>query len=220
MSPVEITKKLSEDWKALDDTQKTRYKEKAAEANGEEVCPKCDAKYTSKADVINHLMNEHIGETNTPVEDSTQSTILKCDICGRMFFNEARLQAHKGEDHANVDQSSVIDFSHVEQQEEESNAAVNEPHDESAVATFNAEHLQEKEVEQLVWVKLATIVWPAKVVETVGELTKIQVLDEKNTMKTVEHTKVKPFSPLTKIPVKRTKIWKAAYARALELLEN
>ena len=223
MSPVEITKKLSEDWKALDSAEKARYKERAAEANGEEVCPKCVAKFTSKEDVINHLMNDHIREITTPsVEDSTQSTIFKCNLCGRMFLNDARLQAHKRENHENVESidQRADEFIHIGHQGEGPDATVNEPHVDHDVTTPNTETVHEEEVDHLVWVKLASIVWPAKVMETVGELTKIQILDEESTVKTVEALKIKPFSPLTRVPVKRTKIWKAAYARALELLKH
>ena len=53
-----------------------------------------------------------------------------------------------------------------------------------------------------------------------GEISEIQLFDDIGTKKTVEHIKLKPFEKLDKIPARRNKYWKEAYARALEMLPN
>ena len=74
---------------------------------------------------------------------------------------------------------------------------------------------------ELVWVKLASIAWPAKMIRKVdGELSEIEMYDGLKTKKIVEHIKLKPFQKLKKIPVKRNKHWKEAYASAVNELEN
>ena len=70
----------------------------------------------------------------------------------------------------------------------------------------------------LVWVKLASTYWPARLIRSVdGELSEIELFD--GTKKTMEHIKLKPFEKLAKIPTKRSKIWKNMYALALKELE-
>ena len=70
----------------------------------------------------------------------------------------------------------------------------------------------------LVWVKLASLWWPAKVVKKIGELAEIELFDDDKTKKTVENIKLRPFEKLGKIPPRRNKFWKAAYSLALEEL--
>ena len=65
--------------------------------------------------------------------------------------------------------------------------------------------------------------WPAKVVKKIdgnGELTEIELFDESRTKKTVEHIKTKPFEKLPKVPAKRTKAWKEAYACSVAILDT
>ena len=45
----------------------------------------------------------------------------------------------------------------------------------------------------------------------------IDFFDDENSTKTVENTKIKPFEKLTKVP-KRSNLWKAAYNKALKML--
>ena len=67
--------------------------------------------------------------------------------------------------------------------------------------------------------KLASIYWPAKLIRKIdGEVSEIELFDETNTKKTVEHIKLKPFEKLDKIPARRNKYWKEAYFKALEEL--
>ena len=60
----------------------------------------------------------------------------------------------------------------------------------------------------LVWVKLASMFWPAKLVRSLGELTEIELFDEENSKKTVQNMRLKPFEKLKKVPTKRNKFWK------------
>ena len=43
-----------------------------------------------------------------------------------------------------------------------------------------------------------------------GELTEVEMFDDQNTKKTVEHIKLKPFTKLTKMPARRSQYWKDA----------
>ena len=233
MSANQITKKLSEAWKTLSAEEQNRYrvkaaqlKEKEAEADTEVACPKCGEKFTSNSDVINHLMTSHVGESSGSVEttqstssgsveptqstssgpvESTQSTINKCGICGRMFFRQEKLNEHIAVDHNN-----------------RAGDAINEQGDDNGViAIEDDEEVVNENEASLVWVKLANLFWPARLVAKVdGELSKIELFDEEKTIKTVEHIKIKPFEKLKKIPSKRTKYWKDAYAKALEEFDN
>ena len=63
---------------------------------------------------------------------------------------------------------------------------------------------------------MANLLWLAKLVSKVdGELTEVELFDDQNTKKTVEHIKLKPFTKLRKMPARRSQYWKDAYARAL-----
>ena len=72
--------------------------------------------------------------------------------------------------------------------------------------------------QSIVWVKLVSLWWPAKILRKIGELTEIELFDENKTKKTVENIKLRPFEKLQKIPTRRNKFWKAAYSLALEEL--
>ena len=240
MSANLITKKLSEAWKKLSDEEQNRYRVKAAQLKENEVdmevaseaCPKCADKFPSKSDVIDHLMTFHVGGSSGSVEptpstssgsmeatqssssgpvDSTQSTINKCGICGRMFNRQEKLNEHIEVVHNN----RAVDVDAINEQGEDQGFIAIED-DEEAENENDAENEA-----RLVWVKLANLFWPARLVAQVdGELSKIELFDEEKTIKTVEHIKIKPFEKLKKVPAKRTKYWKDAYAKALEELEN
>ena len=79
----------------------------------------------------------------------------------------------------------------------------------------------EQEQVELVMVKIANLYWPAKIIKKIdGEITDIEVFDELKTRKIVEHIKLKTFEKLKKVPAKRSKAWKEAYAKAIMELEN
>ena len=65
----------------------------------------------------------------------------------------------------------------------------------------------------LVWVKLAALYWPAKILRKIGELTVIRLFDDDETEQTVENIKLKPFEKLGRIPAQRNPLWKAAYSK-------
>ena len=166
----------------------------------------------------NHLMTNHIGQTpgpsvkrdttpevktaSTPGFDATQSTIHKCNLCGRMFVTNHKLNEHKETVHIN-----------------DSNDLIGETNETISDVSFES---IDDDKPTLVWVKIATMFWPEKVIkqkEGNGELTYIELFDESRTKKTVEHIKMKPFEKLPKVLTKRSKAWKAAYACAVAILE-
>ena len=145
--------------------------------------------------MISHLLERHVSNKESSSGASTssnQSTIEKCNVCGRMFCSVAKLNEHQLMEHMD---SNVIQEQYQEVEE-----------------ISLVELLEEAETRILVWVRLANQNWPAKVVRYIGELTEIE-----NSTKTVENTKIKPFEKLTKVP-KRSNLWKAAYNKALKML--
>ena len=218
MSANQITKLLSETWNKLIKDEQKEYKIKAAQMNAEEEvpCPKCGEKFLSNSQLINHLMTEHIEATaatsSITASSSTmstenrlgnnQSTIPKCDICGKMFYLLEMLNDHK----------TAANSSGVEHAE-----AVG-----AQYATNSVErdvHSSEEPATNLVWAKPANQPWPAKIISKVdGEISEEELFDEEGTRKMIEHIKLKPFSKLSKIP-RRSNIWKAAYARALQIFK-
>ena len=217
LSANQITKLLSEAWNSLSKDEQKVYKVKAAQMNSsEEVlevpCPKCGEKFNSNGELIKHLMKDHIDVSSSTTlgsastssgTDSTQSTIHKCGTCGKMFINKDRLDDHKAENHgvqpevAAAQQTGVV-------------AADDAP--------ITLEEIEEESVSNLVWVKLANQPWPARVISTSGEISEVELFDEEQTRKMIEHIKLNQFNKLTKIP-KRLNIWKATYARALQCME-
>ena len=85
-----------------------------------------------------------------------------------------------------------------------------EPQDDEAEETHKEPHDTE-----IVWAKISTIFWPAKIVRKLGELTEIELFDSENTKKMLQNTKLKPFQALEKVPSKKSKYWKEAYELAL-----
>ena len=67
----------------------------------------------------------------------------------------------------------------------------------------------------LVWAKITSMFWPARIVRKLGELTEVQLFDEERTKKILQNTKLKPFEKLKKVSSNRSKYWKAAYELAL-----
>ena len=252
LTPVQITKKISEEWHKLSVEDKEEYKKRAAEHNNENVeqdsaCPKCEEKFKNQADVITHLLLAHVDNRHQEAgsldsSSGAQSRIFKCSICGKMLLSKERLEDHKRKEHS----PSVVNTT-MEVGAEVSTTVVNISddgieHDEGADLTTlneinNVEVIHSEGAEEniadlsntdtenfgktLVWVKLASIFWPARMIGKVdGELSEIELFDGLHTKKTVEHIKLKPFEKLKKIPVKRSKYWKEFYALALLVLEN
>lgn len=202
-SANEVTKELNRLWKATNESEKEEYREKANTLNSEsnlKTCPKCPETFANEDDLISHLLERHVSNKESSSGASTssnQSTIEKCNVCGRMFCSVAKLNEHQLMEHMD---SNVIP---------EQNQEVEE--------ISQVELLEEAETRTLVWVRLANQNWPAKVVRYIGELTEIEFFDDENSTKTVENTKIKPFEKLTKVP-KRSNLWKAAYNKALKML--
>ena len=79
---------------------------------------------------------------------------------------------------------------------------------------------EEDHSNDLVWVKLAALYWPAKILRKIGELTVIRLFDEDETEQTVENLKLKPFEKLGRIQARRNPLWKAVYSKAIKELEE
>ena len=212
LSAIAITKLISQMWQSLSVEEKNVYKEKAKElkANDAEKCPKCDETFETQLLVINHMMSLHVtGDTNnTPVVQPNQSTIMKCNQCGRMFYSKERLEEHVKDDHEGRQGSGDIDL----QQDgsvacsgdcggacngvcEESRGAG--PDHEDALpdhedALPDNGNVLDDEEHALVWAKITSMFWPARIVRKLGELTEVQLFDEERTKKILQNTKLKP----------------------------
>ena len=135
----EITKKLSEAWKALASSDKDRYKAKAAAMNrqnddgaeegSEEGCPKCGKTFPTKDAVIVHILNDH---------STSQSTVHVCNICGRMCISEERLNDHNRQEHSDqVETANDIENEVVQPVDGTENTA-----DESTAENVNGDTVQ------------------------------------------------------------------------------
>ena len=236
LTPVEITKKISEEWHKLTDDEKQYYKERAAQINKDRVdndvqdndenrgveCPKCEERIPSQAALVNHILNVHVQPVATTSSSSSNThgmhTLFQCDVCGKVLFSKRNLDKHKEDDHTaaseapnNNGSGNIIEVEDINEENVEDQAIEN-PAIEDGIE-------DEGNNTELVWVKLASVYWPAKLVGRVnGELSEIELFDDEGTKKTVEHIKIKPFEKLDKIPARRNKYWKEAYALALEKL--
>ena len=231
LTPVEITKKISEEWHKLTDDEKQYYKERAAQINKDRVtndkeendetrgvdCPKCEVRVVSQTELVSHILSVHVQPvaSTSSSSDSTQGmhTLFQCDVCGKILFSKRNLDKHKEDDHAvaseatnNIESGDIIEVGDIEEE------IVDDPAIEDDIEN-------EANDTELVWVKLASIYWPAKLVRRIdGEISEIELFDDAGTKKTVEHIKIKPFEKLDKIPARRNKYWKEAYSLALEKL--
>ena len=219
LSAIAITKMISQMWQSLSVEEKNVYKEKAKElkANDAEKCPKCDETFETQLLIINHMMSLHVtGDTNnTPVVQPNQSTIMKCNQCGRMFYSKEGLEEHVKDDHEGRQGSGDIDL----QQDgsvacsgdcggacngvcEESRGAG--PDHEDALPDHGDDlpdngNVLDDEEHALVWAKITSMFWPARIVRKLGELTEVQLFDEERTKKILQNTKLKPFEKLKKV---------------------
>ena len=227
MPAVQVTKILSQMWQKLSETEKNEYKEKAklqAQKKSEK-CPKCEEYFNNQADVISHMVAVHMSqnenERNSTMIAESQATIKKCNMCGRMFLTEDRLETHMRDEHneeevvtcnggcggacngvcATGDAPVATEIVTVEPQVDVAEEGLRESH-------------------EIVWAKISTIFWPAKVVRKLGELTEIQLFDNENTKKIIQNTKLKPFQALKKLPNNKSKYWKEAYQLALSELNK
>ena len=228
LTPVEITKKISEEWHKLTEDEKQVYKRKAAQMNkerendekeddnetGRPKCPKCELRLDSQRELVSHILSVHVqpvSSTSTET-DSVRGmhTLFQCNVCGKILFSQRNLDNHKKADHPVT--SEPTDDIAVEDMDDQLGEDLDS---EDVVDTIE----EEDEKIELVWVKLASIYWPAKLIRKIdGEVSEIELFDETNTKKTVEHIKLKPFEKLDKIPARRNKYWKEAYFKALEEL--
>ena len=219
MPAVQITKILSQMWQKLLPTEKDEYKEKTKlqALKKSEKCPKCEETFDTQADVITHLIAVHMNQNDNSSTSTTtaknQATIKKCNVCGRMFLTEDRLDTHMRDEHSDEvivmcnggcggacngvcvtgDVAGGTEIVTVEPQNDEA----------------------EETHKEIVWAKISTIFWPAKIVRKLGELTEIELFDSEKTKKMLQNTKLKPFQALQKLPGKKSKYWKEAYELAL-----
>lgn len=221
---LEITKILSQMWQNLPVSEKNMYKEKAKiqVPKKSEKCPKCEQTFESQTHVINHMMSIHMTQTEiasssssttTAISDNNQAIIIDCKKCGKLFFNQERLDMHMRDDHA-TDTSScnggcggacngvcMSEELHVDE-------------------IANVEETEDAPKEEIVWVKISKIFWPGKILRKLGELTEVQLFDNEQTQQMVQNCKLKPFQELTKVPKNRSKYWKEAYELALLEFDN
>ena len=117
LTPVEITKKISEEWHKLTDDEKQYYKERAAQINKDRVdnnvqdndettgveCPKCEERLPSQAALVSHILNVHVQPVASTSSSSNSSqgmhTLFQCDVCGKILFSKRNLDKHKEDDH-------------------------------------------------------------------------------------------------------------------------
>ena len=154
----------------------------------------------------------------------------KKSICGKMCLSQEMMDRHKRLHHSipiTIEESTGADSTEPAGNNVDTNqaAAIGEIIDDNFEASGtlpNEEDIEEEDsTGDLVWVKLASIAWPAKMIRKVnGELSEIEMFDGIKTKKVVEHIKLKPFQKLKKVPVKRNRHWKDAYALALSELEE
>ena len=194
-------------WQKLSPTDKDEYKEKAKlqALKKSEKCPKCEETFDTQADVITHLiavhMNQNDNSSTSTMTAENQATIKKCNVCGRMFLTEDRLDTHMRDEHSDEvivmcnggcggacngvcvtgDVVGGTEFVTVEPQNDEA----------------------EETHKEIVWAKISTIFWPAKIVRKLGELTEIELFDSEKTKKMLQ------------LPGKKSKYWKEAYELAL-----
>ena len=233
LTPVEITRKISEEWHKLSNDEKKIYKERAAEINrgrtDEEIkCPKCEEQIGSQAELVNHILVAHVESVaTTPIssDSGTQSRIFKCSICGKMLLSQEMMESHKRLHHSipiTIQENTEDESTDHAGIDDDTNQVAAISDIEASVTPPNEDDIENDDSKgELVWVKLASIAWPAKMIRKVdGELSEIEMYDGLKTKKIVEHIKLKPFQKLKKIPVKRNKHWKEAYASAVNELEN
>ena len=117
LTPVEITKKISEEWHKLTDDEKQIYKVRAAQINKERVnndkedndetgrveCPKCEARFDSQTDLVTHILGVHVqpvASTSTATNSAQgMHTLFQCNLCGKILFSQRNLDNHKEADH-------------------------------------------------------------------------------------------------------------------------
>ena len=136
-----------------------------------------------------------------------------------MFLDIDKLNEHRMKEHTATTPGPSIstDAIVIEEIEPPINHEEVEVENESRREDSNSD-MDEDGEQTLVWVKLASMFWPAKLVRSLGELTEIELFDEENSKKTVQNTRLKPFEKLKKVPTKRNKFWKQAYNLALQKL--
>ena len=148
-------------------------------------------------------------------------TLFQCNLCGKILFSQRNLDNHKEADHPvageTTDDNENTNANAIEVEDMDDQLVEDLANEEESVNVIADD---DKETE-LVWVKLASIYWPAKLIRKInGEISEIELFDETNTKKIVDHIKLKPFEKLDKIPARRNKHWKEAYSLALEKLQH
>ena len=131
---------------------------------------------------------------NTPVVQSNQSTILKCNQCGRMFFNRERFEEHIRDDHegrqASVD--TVLPENSFVPCRGDCGGLCNGECEESRSASLDHEDAPPENNDDagqaLVWAKITSIFWPARIIRKLRELTEIQLFDEERSKKVIQNT--------------------------------
>ena len=241
LSPVAVTKLLGQMWQTLSVSEKNEYKEKAKalqEIKESVKCPKCENTFENQTLVISHMVSAHLTEnedtaataalhapeSGAPVRAAPeraapdQTTLVTCNQCGKLFFSREGLEAHKRNDHG-------------VQAEEEDNAAQCSGVCGGAcngLCTMDVDSVRDEELQgegvhdeglpdeggEIVWAKITSMFWPAKILRKLGELTEIVLYDEEGTKKILQNTKLKPFEPLQKVSSNRSKYWKKAYELA------
>ena len=168
---------LRDDWKKLTDAEKALYK--PSNENVETPALSGDDDATPEPSIH-------------PVS-VTQTQIKKCNLCGRMFLDDATLAEHKQFVHQPA-ATSVI----------------------QSTSTDVADVLDEF---TLHWLKVGNIMWPCKKVNEGSslEVVKVVLFNDDETVLDVEVSKLKPFSKLKSIPRSRTAEWRRGYQKAIDI---
>ena len=140
--------------------------------------------------------------------------------------SEERLNDHKRQEHMDqIETENVIRDEVVQPASaSENNADSSDSTDNTIDGTDNAADESTAETgndndASLVWAKISSIFWPARIISVAENSTEVELFDDTKTKKVVESSKVKPFNKLDKVPVKRSKCWKQAYDLALREFE-
>ena len=171
------------------------------------------------------MLVKHVQLATNETRDVNQTTIKKCGKCGRMFFDKDRMEENVRREHQDdlhQDDLNQDDLHHKDLHEDvlqEEVVDVVPANDGNPTEEAGHQNQHSEEEYSLVWVKLVTLFWPAKIVRKMGELTEVELFDSEKTKKIVSNNKMKPFERLEVIPSKRNRFWKTAYKLALEELK-
>ena len=158
----------------------------------------------------------------TQCPEAGQSTLLSCEHCGRIYYNITDLSNHISETHI-ITTGPIQDITSVRNHEMEPENGEERDNEVITLEENVVNESDDHEESLLYFVKHENILWPALGNSSKGspkEVIKLTLLDEASTHVTVACSHVKEFTPYTRVPMKRSQQWKAAYAEALKLYEN